>query len=1467
MGRFKFDLVSAVKHQLGLDNDRKKREEAKLRADPAIAARISQYRQRYPHLTPGILLAAAKKGYEADDPFIDNIARLTANRKVARAQGWYSPGDDPVTKDDPRKWFQEVAADYKPRESIGVLDVFKPFTRATSAVGLSGAELIASGFRAGAAAIEDRDLSKLLSPFTDERYTAIEAAKGVLSGQGAGLGKGYFPHGPTTEKQSEAARDVYSLEYSDKPLFSQPGTPDPPVERHAGTTGRIVMKDVTQPGSFWFQAGSGAIDFLVATVFDPAAKIAKVAGKAQAAKKVFTAAEAGRTAAKVDDVADAATGLTARARAGTAKSATAPFTEANEITDLAGKPQSEIRAELSRRMGLIDGRRQTVHAPTFQNWLTTDKVGQQYVKAIADNPSAYDIWKSHLGDNPTFSPLLAREMADAKTPEEVVRVLSPQLGTGLALKPSVSSFTPVGGIYEGVGIKNAARSVRLLQTMPKGAVDAGDISESANQIVRYARNGKLSENQIEPLFDALTRAPDIRSRQHVFQLTEYAVGVHAAEMILNSAGSKANTSILNKNFASLRAAYRHDDEILNELNRMHASRGTVVRNVIINGELSNPLRGHYLELEERSQIYRFADPREVRRITSTYGRLLNNAHLDLPVALLDHINNLYKGTSILRPALAPRVHGEEHLRMAVAGYDTMLNNPVSYQAFLTGRKGASDIFGHDFNLMDELHTFRKALVKESQLHAEPSQYRQVIPFTDKNFIKAWAGDIQNLIEDPVMTRLAGKFDDADAQTGNFIEDAKVWLSGTSDEAVAYRAENSITADNLSSEVDRLHNDFISKTYNNSSIKDAVRTALYNNEPILQNTAHGPRFSKSFQAHLKSLNDADKAPELTIGDIRLPATAETAATAYRRSSDFLFSWLLTKPSNKFNRSLTYKQQYWKSATDELIIHAAPDTQKALIQAARDVNLGDDVIKRLIDKSANASGDLTMEEVDKFAQARGLEAVKSLFYEMSDRNQALDIMRLIWPFGEAWKEGMTAWAKLARDRPQIIPRALMVVDGARDSGFFYTDPLTGEEMFAWPGGHLATKAITGMPAPIESRVQSLNMITGGGNPLMPGFGVLAQQAARQILPNTPRWDAVRELISPYNTQDPSNPLNFLPSWAQHLRTYIDTSSNEKVFANTRADVMRYLYSTGKYDLKNSASMAQFEDRANQLARNLTLFRALAQATLPAAPSFQDVAEDKEGHTTLAFALTEDYRRFLEEDKDADTHLAVTKFIDKYGEYNLLYMQSATKGGEIFSKSAYDWVRENPDIARKYPDSYALFAPDDGGLDMRAYSALFENGQRKPLSPREFLSAAQNRVAKMAYRNAQDKLPDPSKRTRAQKEWLRGIKQQLINEYPGFVPEFQGNDIPQTIRQLQEAVDDPRLAKNPQAQAISEYLGAREKVIAIAVSKNIDPFTGWQTAKATRLQRDWLREVASDITSRYPSFKNINRELFDQELGDDD
>src|SRR5690606_15946088 len=188
-------------------------------------------------------------------------------------------------------------------------------------------------------------------------------------------------------------------------------------------------------------------------------------------------------------------------------------------------------------------------------------------------------------------------------------------------------------------------------------------------------------------------------------------------------------------------------------------------------------------------------------------------------------------------------------------------------------------------------------------------------------------------------------------------------------------------------------------------------------------------------------------------------------------------------------------------------------------------------------------------------------------------------------------------------------------ATEAGFFFEDS-NGEMVFAYPGsGWLMSNTPAGRaaPFPMTGRVQGLTM----GFEIMPGFGPMATLPASWVIPNTPKWDGVNRIIAPYGVEDARE--MFLPEWAEKLITGAAGSDNpalaaigtffggqspssSNAYGASVIDVMRYLASTGEYDLSGpraDSEMARLVDDANQRAVNLWMWRGLVQFFAPSAP----------------------------------------------------------------------------------------------------------------------------------------------------------------------------------------------------------------------------------------------------------------------------
>ncbi len=704
-------------------------------------------------------------------------------------------------------------------------------------------------------------------------------------------------------------------------------------------------------------------------------------------------------------------------------------------------------------------------------------------------------------------------------------------------------------------------------------------------------------------------------------------------------------------------------------------------------------------------------------------------------------------------------------------------------------------------------------------------------------------------------------------SGDNVKDAVRWLQSDAEDAILYRRDNGITADTISTYTQNLSNRIKAKTLSQDSLMAAIRDGEHiPGSPIYTVNDQGvAKLSPGFKNHINSLVEKGLTPDATIGEILEPVDQVANGILDRGVRTFM-NKVLIGPINHWVTNPALRQYYY-----EELAHTLPlmekSAQQAALAAAEEAGLRGSKLKDLRAVAASRSGSLSIEEGNLLTTGRASEKLHSTLYDMHDRKQVMDIMRLIFPFGQAWAQQLKEWASLLKDRPNIIPRAETLIHGAEGSGFFFTDPRsiqydesgnpipgTGTESFAYPGSSFVTKALTGAPFALTSPVASLNMFSQ--NPLMPGFGPIAQTVIGHILPDKPEFIDLKKLVAPFGSPDGLG--DFLPSYMKKVQTAFSSPDSNRAFANTVWDTAKYLASTGQYDISTADGQMRLEDAARSMAKKIYLFRAIAQFALPSSPSPEDVVKDTNGQSVLTFKMAQDYYDLVDDDKLNHTNLAVSRFIDQYGVKNILGMQSITQGDQALNTKGFAWVLDHPDIARKYSDTYSYFAPAGGGRSQQAYDMLFEKGKRKILSVSDAMQLANARVASMIYDHLKEQLGP--KRTPEQAKWLADRKELLIQKYPGWNPDYVGTKVPEKIRELESAAADPKLSSNPITPALQAYFHFRDQAEQSA------GIAGWKTATSTRATRDWLRAKAAALTARVPEFQSVYDDLLSRELKDD-
>lgn len=1188
------------------------------------------------------------------------------------------------------------------------------------------------------------------------------------------------------------------------------------------TIGRALASAVVEPGSKPFSILSGLVDMGVAIEADPANLALGGLGKLNQGRRVFRAG---------DDAMEAAGGLR--------------------------------------------GLRRMVSGPTADAWLDGTQ-GSRVVEAIAAETSPSAIWRASRGN---LEPQLAAQLADVSDPAEVRDVLRPLLGTEIRTTDQV--WRDPRGL---LGIPRPKPSTsRLLAQVPGRRIDTFDLGDAMTQVERWGRNAKMDDELLTGYLDRLARTGG--SRPGILKVVQDVMSETGG--ILEKAGvsDPVVRSRLTRMFADSHEDARKFfvDEIGNDV--------PTWTKVLSNGEMVE-VGGPQLLIEAVGRYIPLPDYKPVRRLTSTMPHLLSRTYSNGEGELRAFSNfimnaqeKVWKPMTLLRAAWPVRQVGEEQFRMAAAGRDSMFRSPISYIAYVIGRKGDTDLLG---SALEEADQFKRAMIRGfgGFLDDAPNRVRTHVPtlyrksvHEQEQFVDAWAGELAQLYTDPIARKLANSPD---------LDEMLEWLKGPGrnfvDELVSMGHPELLTDVGARHYLQKLAQRIDVKTGGNQELINLIKTGKLGGETALD--VDGMRFARGFKQRLTSY--LDDAPDAVKGQEFVSVAGKGQQS---RFVDYMFQQLGARPTNYLSRSPTFKQAYWQRVFELGPRLSKEDAARLVEHRIEDGTKLPGRVRNLVGVAGKPTGEpLTLGEIDELAKDFALEQTKHLLYDLSERSQFFDAMRLVFPFGEAWKEVVTRWTGLIKQNPKVVRRAQQVIQGARGEdlgevvgapegeGFFFTNEF-GQEVFVYPGSAFLTEKLTalgdgpGVPIPLTGTVQGLNFLSN----VMPGIGPVVQVPAAWFMSGKPAMRDIYKFVLPFGSpvEDSDSGaltqvLNYAPGWLRKMyqaaRGGGFDEESDRIYNNTVMEVATYLHSTGAYDTSTPAGQQKLLEDARTKARMFYFIRGSVQFGAPSAPAPEWLTQVKDGSLVRMVALRDEYYRMLADDPDT----ASERFLDKWGPDVALVMtpKSRSVGGSALPATTdfADWLARHQDLKRDFPNTYQMFGPQDTDgkhFDYSVYTSQFATGDRVALSPEDWLRISNDTLGRMQMEKARRVIgARPNERQRA---LLRELEDAVRREYPGY-GDFSGvpgrADTDTLIDELTRIADVGSVKSTDLGKALNSYLQARAAAQARAEAEGLASF---KTAKSMRPMRDLLRELAGALTRETPAFANIWR-VFERELADD-
>jgi hypothetical protein len=1351
------------------------------------------------------------------------------------------------------------------------------------------------------------------------------------------LGSGWFPSGTVTNTwQPAQARQVRGVipgtEAKDANGNVIPGT------GQAWTFGRQAASVIAQPGTKQYGIMSGFIDGAAQFAFDPSlalqdaamvsrgTQLFEAAGKAEQqipeAEKILAGAAAGAGAAGEQAVRDAAKGV------------------------------------------LIDAERNTINATNTDAFLNHSST-QPFLQHLADSNDALDIAR-RLG--PQAPPSLIAAVQQTHDIPGVAGALKNELGLSIATPDQLPGLSFGYDLKQQVihAIGDSPSVARQVGSIPDRVFEgflpgANDFQQRAtlNATDDWLKLVKADYTTRSTNFGKMAQGFASGSAEGRFQaLTAWADSMRSGLVALGMPDDVAKqTMTLFKdrdwaNFWISKMALPADADamaVAGDAADLHGASPAMLS-------------------QELGSLVTMPDPREIRRLTSKYGRLISSVQYDeannimraknlkFPLSAVQTLGeDVFPKMAIGRAATALRVTMDEQLRLMAVGAPNMITHPIQWLGLVLGSNADLERLGMSHETAQEMTRQLGGTLASSDSSEATLRYTRATGMWDdvgkdqpQKYVDGSVDVARQFANDPI-----GKQVMQGQSTDQIID----WLHQPENSKTFKQyqelADNAKTRDPTTGKItpmpldltdDNILRGFIDRNIranadafagDNAELRKAIGYNLIGDKADAGeiNPETGATIGAAFdnggptedlKRMLQDHMTGDQSPEKIKYNTKLNeyADPETIKDQWNRASRWWFSKLFDLPVRTLTRSPFFRDEFYQRVA-ELAPHLAPEEANSLLKSieagATEQGFGGKVSewlggdKRLDDVIAGAkqaNGTLSLDDVFNYAKGHGIDTMHDLLYDVSRRSNMEQSLRIVAPFANAWRQIATDWIKILGRNPGFIRRAQMTVQGARGSGFFYTDPNTGKESFNYPMSDWVVNALTGgggLPGEIARTVATggLNQVAKipgasgvvgavpvlgdianaqrggmGGNPLradvaglnlvsssfIPSLGPVIAMPLAEILKNKPWADDIRGMLMPYGVPSSENSpalgdfgAYFEPGWMQKIQSAITTSpDSSSSYGNTYSQTLEALASTGKYG-NSAASRAQLIEDAKAKARVLTVLRGLGQFTVPSSPSYDPTIATQDGDHLMSY-LSQDAHHL----QAADYNTWVQNFINAYGEGPFIAAQSRTRtaqGGLDASAEFGHWEQGHQQAMSTYKDVAGYFAPVGSDFDSEVYQRQLTSGERTKLSADEMLNASQATVAKWKYDQA--KVVLGAHPTLAQQNWLVAYKNKLQQDYPGYAiePAVTVANLPTKIEQLNLAVRDSQLKGDVQTAAAT-YLHLRDQALQVAQSR-----TGHASASLAGVQnadlRAWLSGAATQIVAKYPLFSRLYDSVLSNEV----
>jgi len=622
----------------------------------------------------------------------------------------------------------------------------------------------------------------------------------------------------------------------------------------------------------------------------------------------------------------------------------------------------------------------------------------------------------------------------------------------------------------------------------------------------------------------------------------------------------------------------------------------------------------------------------------------------------------------------------------------------------------------------------------------------------------------------------------------------------------------------------------------------------------------------------------------------------AMKVYQAPSKWFFNTLVPKGVEMAERSPLWRMTYYGQFADNASLLSASEAQELLVDIERHAQAaisnhyvrdaegamaryvgGKNTLDKIREKVAEAvagDGVGTRQQLQTYAATMASQKVQEVLFDASNQSNLEDALRIVAPFGAAWREVIGHYGEMMVEDPKKIRRAQQVFRGLSNfdpdqdgRGLVWQDPISHMPMVGFPASSLIIQAVTtltstaGYGVPIKGATMTApGKQLSAGLQVLPGVGPVASFAYGFFADHIEALDQnfLRKVIQPFG--QPTIASVSFPGYMVKLKSALldDPKMMGTIYQGVVHDTFNYLATTGQYDLNDSNDVERLFKDAAESARPLTFLRAASQFIGPTSGKIEFKADLLKGDVYVN-SLVGAWHDLQAENYDT----AVGEFIKIFGEDAFIYIGSKTKanpdydGLEATSKFG-EWQKKNGGLIESFKTTAPYLAPMGDDFSFEVWNRQIAGLQRFRQSPKDALKDAQKKIGSYYYREFKKQYPpNPDD---DQRQEIRDKRAELHKKYDGFPikAEFEVGKFDNFITDLRSLEKDKRTKNNPIMPAITEYLNERDKAMQSQELGNLDG-----SNDEIMMVKDSLWRFGNSLAEKNPGFARIWQRQLSQEV----